>query len=79
MLFRYLFVPKSIMSVLPYRGVWDFTKWRMKLTLILTFKYQVFDGTKKLPLFVTIAAGWVGHDISGQLSLLTSSQFRGGR
>ena len=33
---------------------------------------------QKLPLFVTITAGWVGHDISGQLSLITSSQFRGG-
>ena len=27
---------------------------------------------QKFPRFVTITAGWVGHDISGQLSLLTS-------
>ena len=40
------YVPKSILSVLPYRGVGDFTKWEMKLTLILSFKYQVFDVTK---------------------------------
>ena len=44
-----LYVPKSILSVLPYRGVGDFTKREMKLTLILTFKYQVFDGTKVTP------------------------------
>ena len=41
-----LYVAKSLLSVLPYRGVGDFTKRRMKLILILTFKYQVFDGTK---------------------------------
>ena len=41
-----LSVPKSILSVLPYRGVGDFSKRKIKLTLILTFKYQVFDGTK---------------------------------
>ena len=64
-----------MLSVIRYRGAWGFTKWEMKLTLILTFKYQVFDGTKNYPIFVTIAAGWVGHDISGQLSLLTFSQF----
>ena len=33
---------------------------------------------QKFPRFVTITAEWVGHDILGQLSLLTSSQFRGG-
>ena len=61
-----LYVPKSILSVLPYKGVGDFTKREMKLTLILTFKYHVFDRTKKLPLFVTITAGLVGPDISGR-------------
>ena len=44
-----LYVPKSILSVLPCRGVGDSTKREMKLTLILTFKYQVFDGTKNTP------------------------------
>ena len=29
-----LYVPKSILSVLPYRGVGDFTKREMKLNLI---------------------------------------------
>ena len=56
-----LYVPKSILSVLPYRGVGDFIKRQMKLTMVLTFKYQVFDGTKNYPFFVTITAGWVGH------------------
>ena len=44
-----LYVPKSILYVLPYRGVGDFTKREMKLTLILAFKYQVFDGRKITP------------------------------
>ena len=33
---------------------------------------------KKFTRFVTITAGWVGHDISGQLSLLTSVTIMGG-
>ena len=33
---------------------------------------------QKFPVFVTITAGWVGHDISGQLSLLTSVTIQGG-
>ena len=33
---------------------------------------------QKFPRFVTITAGWVGHDISGQLSLLTSVTIKGG-
>ena len=52
-----LYVPKSILSVLPYREVGDFTKRRMKLTLILTFKYQVFDGTKKYPFLSLLQQG----------------------
>ena len=52
-----LYVPKSILSVLPYRGVGDFTKREMKLTLILTFKYQVFDGTKNYPFLSLLQQG----------------------
>ena len=33
---------------------------------------------KKISRFVTITAGWVGHDISGQLLLLTSVIIKGG-
>ena len=33
---------------------------------------------QKFPCFVTITAGWVGHVILGQLSLLTSVTILGG-
>ena len=33
---------------------------------------------QKFPRFVTITAGWIGHDISGQLSILTSVTIKGG-
>ena len=52
-----LYVPKSIMSVLSYRGVGDFTKRDMKLTLILTFKHKLFDGTKNYPFLSLLQQG----------------------
>ena len=69
---------QNIYCLYSHNGVGDITKREMILTLILVFKYQVFTN-KILPLFVTITAGGGGHDISDQLSLLTSSQFREGR
>ena len=48
----------------------------MKLLLILVLKSDTWR-TKKIPLFVTITAGWVGHEQSTNLSLLTLSQLRG--
>ena len=41
-----LYGPNSILSVLTYRGVGDFTKREMILTLNLLFKYQEFYGQK---------------------------------
>ena len=52
-----LYVPKSILSALTYRGVGDFTKREMKLTLISTFKYQVFDRTKIYPFLSLLQQG----------------------
>ena len=51
------YVPKSILSVLPYSGVRDFTKREMKLTLIVAFRYQVFDGTKNYPFLSLLQQG----------------------
>ena len=50
-------VPTSILSVLPYIGVEDFTKMEMKLTLISTFKYQVLDGEKNYPFLSLLKLG----------------------
>ena len=48
--------------------------------LNIEFNFQKFYVWlhQKCPRFVTITAGWVGHDISGQLSLLTSATIKGG-
>ena len=45
----------------PIYRVRDFTKKEMKLLLILVLKSDTWR-TKKIPLFVTITAGWVGHE-----------------
>ena len=63
-----LCVPYHILSVLhhtlpilPYTGVGDFTKWEMKFMFISTFKFRYMT-EQKLPFFVTITVGWVGHE-----------------
>ena len=61
--FYVLYVPKHILSVLQYRGVGDFNKREMRLTLIFTFKFQVFDGTKKYSFLRVQTVYILGHTV----------------
>ena len=48
---------QNIYCLYSHKGVGDFTKREMKLTLILIFKYQVFYGTKNYPFLSLLRQG----------------------